>query len=133
MGSLSSPLSHFRPLSYPEARRDESVVDDYHGVLVPDPYRWLEDPESEETKEFVEKQAALADSVLSQCEYRDKLREELTSLYNHPRSYVPFKRGAKYFFFQNSGLQAHNVLYVQVLLKAAVISTVLICSDEIFK
>lgn len=74
----------------------------------------LEDPEADETKEFVEKQAALTDSVLSHCENRHKLKDQLTALYNHPRFYIPFKRGGKFFYFQNSGLQAHNVLNVQV-------------------
>ncbi|ONK55974.1 uncharacterized protein A4U43_C10F2850 [Asparagus officinalis] len=72
-----------------------------------------EDPEAEETKQFVEEQAALTDSVLSQCEHRHKLKNQLTALYNHPRFYIPFKRGGKYFYFQNTGLQAHNVLCVQ--------------------
>ncbi|KAJ6853230.1 prolyl endopeptidase-like [Iris pallida] len=116
MGSLATPSpgsTPFPPLCYPPARRDESVVDDYHGVLVPDPYRWLEDPESEETKEFVSKQAALTDAVLAECNERYNLRRQITSLCDHPRFYPPFKRGGKYFYFHNTGLQAHNILYVQ--------------------
>lgn len=74
----------------------------------------MENPEAEETKEFVAKQAALTESVLSRCEEREKLRDELTAVYNHPRFYIPFKRGGKYFYFRNTGLQAHNVLHVQV-------------------
>jgi len=71
----------------------------------------------------VEKQAKLTDSVLPNCEEeRCKLRDELTALYNHPRFYVPFKRGGKYFYFQNTGLQAHNVLYVQVFDKMSLLN-----------
>ncbi|KAK6131366.1 hypothetical protein DH2020_034886 [Rehmannia glutinosa] len=100
-------------LQYPVARRDESVVDNYHGVMVPDPYRWLEDPDSEETKEFVEKQMRLTDSVLKTCETREKLREKLTKLYDFPKYNAPFREGDKYFYFHNTGLQSQTVLYVQ--------------------
>ncbi|KAL0438341.1 UNVERIFIED_CONTAM: Prolyl endopeptidase [Sesamum latifolium] len=100
-------------LQYPVARRDESVVDNYHGVKVPDPYRWLEDPDSAETKEFVEKQMKLTDSVLKTCETREKLREMLTKLYDFPKYTAPFRQGDKYFYFHNTGLQPQTVLYVQ--------------------
>ncbi|KAG8378018.1 hypothetical protein BUALT_Bualt08G0094600 [Buddleja alternifolia] len=110
MGSLS-PFDE--PLQYPVARRDETVVDNYHGVMVPDPYRWLEDPDSAETKEFVEKQMKVTDSVLKTCETREKLREKLTKLYDFPKYNAPFRKGDKYFYFHNTGLQPQTVLYVQ--------------------
>ncbi|KAL6492988.1 hypothetical protein OROGR_032747 [Orobanche gracilis] len=110
MGSLSPFGEH---LQYPVARRDESVVDNYHGVMVPDPYRWLEDPDSAETKEFVEKQMRLTDSVMKTCETREKLREKLTKLYDFPKYNAPFREGEKYFYFHNTGLQPQTVLYVQ--------------------
>lgn len=100
-------------LQYPTVRRDESVIDNYHGVSIADPYRWLEDPDSEETKEFVEKQVKLTDSVLSTCETRDKLKEKLTQLFDYPRYHAPSRKGDKYFYFHNTGLQAQDVLYVQ--------------------
>ncbi|KAL6982633.1 prolyl oligopeptidase [Sarracenia purpurea var. burkii] len=100
-------------LQYPVARRDESVVDDYHGVLVPDPYRWMEDPDADEVKEFVQKQVKLTESVLQDCDAREKLRENITNLFDHPRYYAPFRRGDKYFHSHNTGLQAQNVLYMQ--------------------
>ncbi|XP_077246755.1 uncharacterized protein LOC143886589 [Tasmannia lanceolata] len=111
MGSLSTlqDLS----LQYPLARRDDSVVDDYHGVSVPDPYRWLEDPDAEEVKDFVAKQANLTESLLRTCDTREKLQEQITKLFDHPRFDTPFKRGEKYFYFHNTGLQAQSVLYVQ--------------------
>ncbi|XP_050365033.1 uncharacterized protein LOC126783580 isoform X2 [Argentina anserina] len=102
------------PLKYPSVRRDESVVDDYHGVKVADPYRWLEDPDSEETKEFVQKQVELTQSVLKECDdVRGKLSEKITKLFDHPRYDTPFRRGKKYFYSHNTGLQAQSVLYVQ--------------------
>ncbi|KAL0325950.1 UNVERIFIED_CONTAM: Prolyl endopeptidase [Sesamum radiatum] len=103
MGSLSA---FDGLLQYPVARRDESVVDNYHGVKVPDPYRCRD-------KEFVEKQMKLTDSVLKTCETREKLREKLTKLYDFPKYTAPFRQGDKYFYFHNTGLQPQTVLYVQ--------------------
>ncbi|KAL8524257.1 hypothetical protein ACS0TY_014003 [Phlomoides rotata] len=115
MGSLSA----FDDLpQYPIARRDESVVDNYHGAMVPDPYRWLEDPDSEETREFVEKQMKLTDSVLKTCQIREKLGERLTKLYDFPKYSTPFRAGDNYFYFHNTGLQPQSVLYVQDSLDA---------------
>ena len=65
-------------------------------------------------KEFVQEQVKLKDSVLKECETREKLREKITELYDYPRYDPPFKRGDKYFYFHNTGLQPQNVLYVQV-------------------
>ncbi|XP_071712041.1 uncharacterized protein [Rutidosis leptorrhynchoides] len=110
MGSIS--LSD-EPLHYPSFRRDESVVDLYHGVPVPDPYRWLEDPEAEEVKEFVKKQVDLTESVLKQCETREKLHDKLTKFYDYPKYGAPFREADKYFYFHNSGLQPQKVLYMQ--------------------
>ncbi|KAF2310168.1 hypothetical protein GH714_007020 [Hevea brasiliensis] len=110
MGSLSAVNG---PLHYPIARRDDSVIDDYRGVKVADPYRWLEDPDAEEVKEFVQEQVKLTEGVLKSCDAREKLRNKITKLFDHPRYDAPFKRGDKYFYFHNTGLQAQNVLYVQ--------------------
>ncbi|CAI9758023.1 unnamed protein product [Fraxinus pennsylvanica] len=110
MGSLSAVHEQIK---YPSARRDEAVVDDYHGVTITDPYRWLEDPDSEETREFVEKQVELTDSVLKTCETREKLRKELTEMFDFPKYDTPFRAGDKFFYFHNSGLQPQKVLYIQ--------------------
>lgn len=75
----------------------------------------LEDPDSAETKEFVDKQMKLTDSVLKTCETREKLREKLTRLYDFPKYNAPFRAGDKYFYFHNTGLQPQRVLYIQVL------------------
>ncbi|GER38782.1 prolyl oligopeptidase [Striga asiatica] len=122
MGSLPAIE---KPLEYPLARRDESMVDNYHGVMVHDPYRCcnnlimrartlLEDPDSEETKDFVEKQMKLTDSVLKTCETKEKLRDKLTKLYDFPKYDAPFRAGDKYFYLHNTGLQPQRVLYIQV-------------------
>ncbi|KAL9244069.1 hypothetical protein vseg_017881 [Gypsophila vaccaria] len=106
----SAFLAH---LNYPVARRDDSVVDNYFGIKVSDPYRWLEDPEGEETKKYVEEQMKVTESVLHKCELRDVLKSTLTSVFDYPRSHAPFKRGDYYFYFHNSGLQSQDVLYFQ--------------------
>lgn len=77
----------------------------------------LEDPDSEETREFVEKQVELTDSVLKTCETREKLRQKVTEMFNFPKYDTPFRAGDKFFYFHNSGLQPQKVLYVQVLVK----------------
>ncbi|KAI4389994.1 hypothetical protein MLD38_002153 [Melastoma candidum] len=112
MGSLSAS-EEGGLFKYPPARRDESVVDDFFGVQVADPYRWLEDPDSDETKEFVQNQVKLTESVLNECDLRDKLQQTITKLFDHPRYEAPYRRGKKYFYFHNTGLQAQSVLYVQ--------------------
>ncbi|KAK9165014.1 hypothetical protein Scep_000205 [Stephania cephalantha] len=116
MGSLSA-IDEL-PLRYPVARRDESVFDEYHGVQIADPYRWLEDPDAEEVKDFVDKQVSLTDSVLRNCETREKLRQQITKSFDYPRYDTPYKRGENYFYFHNTGLQAQSVLYVQDSLDA---------------
>jgi hypothetical protein len=90
---------------YPDIKRDESVVDDYHGTKISDPYRWLEDPDSEETNQFVEAQNKVTVPFLEKCEVRDQIGKRLTELWNYPKYSCPFKRGNRYFYFKNAGLQ----------------------------
>ncbi|EES11262.1 prolyl endopeptidase [Sorghum bicolor] len=113
MGSLATADEPLPPLKYPQPRRDDDIVDDYHGVLVPDPYRWMEELDSKEVKEFVDAQSAVASAVLSTCDHRGRLRGQLTALFDHPRFRAPFKRRGSYFYFHNPGLRPHSALYVQ--------------------
>ncbi|XP_065334712.1 prolyl endopeptidase-like [Cloeon dipterum] len=99
--------------NYPVARRDESVVDDFHGTKVTDPYRWLEDPESAECKEFVKKQNAITQPYLENFYYREEIKSRLTQLTNFPRYSCPSRHGDRYYFYKNSGLQNQYVQYVQ--------------------
>ena len=100
------------PLSYPAAARG-SQVDDYHGVSIADPYRWLEDTDSPETKAWVEAENRLTDSFLATIPERPAIKNRLTQLWNYARYTAPFKEGGRYFYFQNTGLQNQSVLYVQ--------------------
>src|SRR6201988_3556621 len=99
-------------LTYPETKKVE-VVDEYFGTKVPDPYRWLEDETSPETKAWVDAQNALTFSYLDKIPYREKLKARLTELYNYPKISAPFRRGDTYFFTKNDGLQNQSVYYIQ--------------------
>lgn len=100
------------PLSYPAAARG-TQVDIYHGVSIADPYRWLEDTDSPATKAWVEAQNRLTESFLATIPERPAIKNRLTQLWNYARHTAPFKEGGRYFYFQNTGLQNQNVLYVQ--------------------
>jgi prolyl oligopeptidase len=98
---------------YPVTRKMEQI-DDYHGTKVEDPYRWLEDDHSEETKAWVKAQNELTFRYLAVLPQREPLRARLTELWNFPRYGTPFHGGdGPYFFFKNDGLQNQPVLYKQ--------------------
>jgi prolyl oligopeptidase len=104
-------------LTYPAAPRG-TVVDDYHGTRVADPYRWLEDAEAPATREFVRAQNALAQPWLESLPQRAWLRDRLTGLWNYERVEPPRLKGGKYFFRRNDGTQNQSVLLVADSLRA---------------
>jgi len=98
------------PIVYPKTKKGD-VVDEYHGMKVPDPYRWLEDDNSAETAEWVEAQNKVTFGFLGEVPQREALKKRLTDLWNYERFGIPYKRGERYFYSKNDGLQNQSVLY----------------------
>jgi prolyl oligopeptidase len=99
-----------KQIKYPQTRRDDHV-DEYHGIGIPDPYRWLEDLDSEDTRAWVAEQNAVTRPFLDALPRRDEIRERLTNAWNFEKRMLPWKAGEQYFWFANSGLQNQSVLY----------------------
>ena len=98
-------------LPYPETRRDTTVVDDYFGTHVADPYRWLEDDNSVETAAWVEAQNAVTRDYLDRLPARQAIGERLTELYDYPKQGAPERHGDYYYYFLNDGLQNQAALW----------------------
>ncbi len=97
-------------LIYPSAKTVDSS-DTYFGIKVADPYRWLENDTTAETKAWVVEENKVTDHYLAQIPFRDKIKKELTSLINYPRISAPEKHGDYYYFSKNTGLQNQSVIY----------------------
>jgi prolyl oligopeptidase len=106
--SVESPKEE--KLVYPDSPQ-VNQVDDYHGVKVADPYRWLEDLDSAQTRAWVEAQNRVTSAYLAAIPEREPVRKRLTELWNYERYGVPVQQGGRYFFTRNDGLQNQNVLY----------------------
>jgi prolyl oligopeptidase len=98
------------PLTYPVTKKVDQT-DNYFGTVVADPYRWLEDANSAETKQWVDAQNQVTQSYLAQIPARAAIKQRLTSLWNYERYSVPYKEGGRYFYSRNDGLQNQAVLY----------------------
>jgi len=114
---MSSCTTHQESILYPETSKGEQK-DIYFGTEIADPYRWLEDDNSAETAAWVAAQNAVTNDYLKNIPFREELRNRLETIWNFPRTGVPFKRGGRYYFFKNDGLQNQSVLYVQENLEA---------------
>ncbi len=99
-------------VSYPDTRQADQT-DLLHGVAVADPYRWLEDTESPETRAWIDAQNALTFGWLGAIPERPRIAARLTELWSYARYGVPFKQGRRYFWFENTGLQNQSVLHTQ--------------------
>ena len=106
--TVANPSAGYR--NYPPARRAEQL-DDYHGTAIADPYRWLEDADSEETLAWIKAQNELTFAYLSAIPCREHIHKRFTELWDYPKMSAPFKRGERYFQFRNSGLQNQDVLF----------------------
>ena len=105
-----SSVESAKPLVYPKTAKVDQV-DDYHGVKVADPYRWLEDDNSAETATWVEAQNKVTFGYLEHIPARKSINKRLTKLWNYEKYRLPSKKGDRYFLEKNDGLQNHYVLY----------------------
>jgi prolyl oligopeptidase len=95
---------------YPETAKGD-VEENYFGTKVADPYRWLEDDNSEAVAAWVKAENEVTDDYLLQIPFREKIRQRLTEIWNYPRYGAPSREGDYYYFFKNDGLQNQSVLY----------------------
>jgi prolyl oligopeptidase len=100
------------PAPYPVTNKVDTV-DTYFGTAVADPYRWLEDDNSEETAEWVKAENEVTFGYLDQIPFRTKVKERLEQIWDYPKYGTPFKEGENYFFFKNDGMQNQYVMYIQ--------------------
>ena len=99
--------------AYPETRKDTTVVDDYFGTKVADPYRWLENDTSAETADWVKAQTEVTNDYLSHIPFRNALKDRLTEFVNYERYSMPSKKHGRYIYSKNDGLQNQSVIYMQ--------------------
>ncbi|MFZ9718757.1 MAG: prolyl oligopeptidase family serine peptidase [Chitinophagaceae bacterium] len=105
-------------IKYPVTRKAD-VKDNYHGTVVQDPYRWLEDDNSDETKAWVDAQNKVTFNFLNDIPFRDQVRKRLNEMWNYPRIGAPSKEGDWYYFYKNDGLQNQSFLYRQKSMNGA--------------
>ena len=106
------PIAALQGLPYPPTRKVDQV-DTYHGTQVADPYRWLEDDNSAETKAWVEAQNKVTYDYLEKIPFRATLKARLEKLFDYPRVLVADASRRAVFFTKNAGLQNQSVYYVQ--------------------
>lgn len=105
--AASKPMT---TLAYPAARTVDQV-DDYHGVKVADPYRWLEELDAPDTRAWIDAQNALTQKYLAEVAQRPQIHARMTELWNYERFGLPSREGNRYFLTRNDGLQNQAVLY----------------------
>ncbi len=108
--SAAACLLYAANIDYPTTRKSDQV-DDYHGVKVADPYRWLEDDRSAEVAEWVKRENELTFSYLAKIPYRDALRKRLEQLNDYEQQSAPMRRGEYSFYTYNRGLQNQAAWY----------------------
>jgi prolyl oligopeptidase len=103
-------LAADKPFPYPQPPKSDQT-DDYFGTKVADPYRDLENVDSEQTKKWIEAENKLTFDYLAAIPERKKINDKLTALWNYEKYTIPFHEGGRYFFTKNTGLQNQNVLF----------------------
>ncbi|HEY5367822.1 MAG TPA: prolyl oligopeptidase family serine peptidase [Hanamia sp.] len=114
---MSITTTSFSQIKYPETKKTDQE-DNYFGTTVKDPYRWLEDDNSAETKAWVKEENKVTEDYLSKIPFRQKIKDKLKEMWNYPKYGAPFKEGDYYYFYKNDGLQNQAVLFRQKGLNA---------------
>ena len=112
MALMATSMMHAQGLQYPKAEKD-GTVDEYFGVKVSDPYRWLENDTSAQTTAWVEAENKVTNAYLQKIPFRDKLLKRLTELSGYEKIGAPSKHHGKWYFSRNDGLQNQYVIYVK--------------------
>jgi len=107
-----SQMSPIKRITYPQTLKVDSSHD-YFGTIVPDPYKWLEDDKSAQTKDWVRAENEVTFDYLNKIESRNLIRERLEKIWNYEKYSAPFKEGGYTYFYKNNGLQNQSVLYRQ--------------------
>lgn len=102
----------FSQIKYPDTKK-MNQEDNYFGTIVKDPYRWLENDNSDETKKWVKEENEVTENYLSKIPFRQKVKERLEEMWNYPKYGAPFKEDEWYYFYKNDGLQNQSILYRQ--------------------
>jgi prolyl oligopeptidase len=105
-------MQKFSKINYPVTKKTD-IVESYHGINVSDPYRWLEDDNSAETKAWVKEQNEITFNYLNKIPFRPQVRQRLEQMWNYPKYSAPIKEGEYYYFYKNDGLQNQAIIYRQ--------------------
>jgi prolyl oligopeptidase len=110
MAFAADPNTAPTKIQYPKTKKVDQI-DDYHGTKVADPYRWLEDPDAADTRQWVQDENKITFSYLEKIPARQQIKDRMTKLMNYERYSVPFHEGGRYFYSKNDGLQNQNVWF----------------------
>ncbi len=110
--TVTTACNKQKTYNYPKAKK-VNQTDNYHGTQVADPYRWLEDVNSKDTKKWVEAEKQFTDNYLSKIPFRSAIEKRYTKLWNYEKYSAPRKVGKYYIFSKNDGLQEQSVVYIQ--------------------
>lgn len=109
--TMASLVCHSQnTLKYPETKKTDHQ-DEYFGVKISDPYRWLEDDRADDTKEWVKRQVDFTGTYLDKIPFREEIKNQLREKWNYEKISAPFEEGDFVYYYKNDGLQAQSVLY----------------------
>jgi len=110
-------MSEIKAFNYPKTKTIE-IIDEYHGMKISDPYRWLEELNSKDVQDWIKKQNKLTSSYLELISSRKKIKNKLLQVWNYPKYWLPYKEGNRFFFLKNNGLENHPSLYMKETLNS---------------